>query len=262
MALWAAALLTAVAPSAWFWIMETLSSWSGGSYSSLVAIRLICSGYKLDNAAQALLHPIQDLPFMEYGAAPLIALSWGGALLAGRIGRPRLGRILPYLTVALLVVCNLPSPLLFILDMSRDPACTEIWGPPEITGWNTAMRLYALVPAVLILLALRTPGTRRGRLTRVGATLLLATPTLLFATADTATGRANDPQELGCTEDAEQDSRFPREILEGHYGEGAPGPADTPDHELLAYNDRLCEPPVQNRDDVDSSTMEKATPGQ
>ncbi|MEV4096736.1 hypothetical protein [Streptosporangium saharense] len=265
--LWAAAILTAAAPSAWFWIVATLSNESGGSYSSLiVAMGGICPGFELDLRLQILLTPLRDFPLMEYGAAPLIALSWGGVLLARRIGRPRLGRILPYLTVALLVVSNLPSPLLFVLDMARDPACAGNWGPPEITTWNNVMGLYALVPAVLVLLAPRTPGARRGRLARVGVSLVLAAPVLLCVTASSPAGKVSAPRDLEClgfddgapSRLTKQDRRFLCAIRDGLTDETVPELAKMPDRELLAYGDRLCELAVRNGGNLRAPELERA----
>lgn len=265
--LWAAAILTAAAPSAWFWIVVTLSNESNSTYSSLiVTMGGICPGFELDLRLWALLIPLRDFPLMEYGAAPLIALSWGGVLLARRIGRPRLGRILPSLTVALLVVSNLPSPLLFVLDTARDPACAGNWGPPEITTWSNARGLYSLIPAVLVLLALRTPGARRGRLARVGVSLVLAAPVLLCVTASAPAGKVSASRDLDCfafdegppSKLNERDRRFLCAIRDGLTWKAVPELAQMPDRELLAYGDHLCELAVRNGGNLRAPELERA----
>ncbi|GAA4229850.1 hypothetical protein FHR32_000038 [Streptosporangium album] len=105
--------------------------------------------------SQELLSPLWDLPLLWFGYAPLTALACGGVLLSVRAGRPRLGRVLARSAATVVIVRHLPSQLLLMLDLSAGPGCAESWGPPEILGQSVMMDLYHLVPALLVLLAVR-----------------------------------------------------------------------------------------------------------
>ncbi|ACZ91386.1 hypothetical protein [Streptosporangium roseum] len=263
--LWAAAILTTVAPDIYFRVAPMWSGAEGGVFFSWVSWGR-CTGYEVDSQLQSLLDPVWDFPLLWFGSAPLIALAWGGRLLSERTGRPRLGRILAHSAVTVMIVRHLPSPLLFMLDASADRRCMESWGPLEVTGWGITMDLYYLVPVALVLLAVRTPGpSRRGRLARTGTAVSLAIMIIIGAVADTAAGKVSDSQTLDCAGfgdgvASELDGRekgFLCGIRDGAFGEGVPQLADLPDRELLAYGRHLCELAVRNGGDINAPAVSK-----
>ncbi|MET8387174.1 hypothetical protein ABZV14_29665 [Streptosporangium canum] len=264
--LWAAAILTTVAPDIYFRVATMLSGAEERVFYGWVSWGR-CTGYEINSQLRSLLGPVWDFPLLWFGSAPLIALAWGGRLLSERTGHPQLGRILARSAVTVMIVRHLPSPLLFMFDASNDPRCVQSWGPLEVTGWGIAMNLYYLVPAVLVLLAVRAPGpSRRGRLARTGAAASLAIMIIVGAVADTAAGRVSDSWALDCAGSGdgtvsgldEHEKGFLCGVRDESFGRGVPQLADMPDRELLAYGRHLCELAVRNGGDVNAPAVSKA----
>lgn len=264
--LWAAAILTAVSPDICFQILMMLSDTTDGVFYSWGSFGW-CAGQEIDFRLQRLLSPVWDLPLLWFGSAPLIALAWGGRLLSERAGCPRLGRILARAAVTVVIARHLPSPLLFVLDASADRGCVNNWGPPEVTGWSLTMDLYYLIPAVLVLLTLRIPGSPRGsRLARAGTAVSLVLTMIIFTVADAAAGRVSDSRALDCAGFGdgtvsgldESEKGFLCGIRDNLSGSGVPELADMPDRKLLAYGRRLCDLAVRSGGDVRAPAVSKA----
>lgn len=258
MILWAAAILTAATPGICFWITEMLfgpEDDGGGIWVSFG----FCAGREADFALNRLLGPLWDFPLLWFESVPLIVLAWGGVVLSERGGHPGLGRILGRSAAAVMIVSHLPSPLLFVLDMSAGAGCADSWEPLELIGWGIAMDLYHLVPAVLVLLAVRTPGlSRRGAFARTAIAVSLVIVMLLTAGADAARGKVSDESALDCAGFGngtvsgldEDEKGFLCGIRDDLFGRGVPQLANMPDRELLAYGRHLCDLAVRNGGDA------------
>lgn len=265
--LWAAAVLIAMAPDLYFRIVRMLSGAEDGVFFSSITWGW-CAGDEIDSQLRSLLTPVWDFPLLWFGSAPLIALACGAVLLSLWSGRPRLGRILARSAAAVMIAHHLPSPLLLMLDVSTDPGCAENWGPPEILGWNVAMDLYHLIPAILVLLAVRTPGLPpRGGLTRTATAVSLVAVVILSAVADTAAGEVSTSRALDCAGFGdgtmsgfdEREKGFLCAVRDDTLDRGVPQLADMPDRELLAYGRQLCDLAVANGGDAYSPAVSEAT---
>ncbi len=263
--LWTAAILVALTPTVIFLIATMLPGVMDSSYVTWVSFGW-CQGYEIDSEAQRLLGAIRGLP-LQFGSAPLIALAWGGLLLSRRTGHLRLGRLLARSVATVMIANHLPTLLLLMLDVSRDPECVQAWGPPEVVGWNTATNLYYLLPPVLVLLAVRVPGPpRRGRLARTGAVVSLVAVLALGAVADSAAGKGSDSDALDCagfgdgtvTGLDKAEKGFLCGIRDDASGGGVPELADMPDRDLLAYGRQLCDLAARNGGDVHAPAVAKA----
>ncbi|WP_344930329.1 hypothetical protein, partial [Streptosporangium carneum] len=266
-ALWTAAILTAIAPAACFMIIALLSGGAGDSFSYGFVTYGWCAGYEADLQIRRLLGPIHTFSLPYFGSVPLIVLAWGGMLLSKRVGRPRIGRILARSVATVMIVEYLSSPLLLMLDVSRSSGCAQVWGPPEVVGWSVAANLYYLVPAILVLVVVRTPGLpRRSHLARTGATLSLVAVIVLGTVADSAASPVSDVMALGCQGFGEgtasgfdeSEKEFLCAIRSDRLGEGVPELADMPDRDLLAYGRRLCDLAAQNEGNVSAPAVSKA----
>ncbi|WP_433376946.1 hypothetical protein [Streptosporangium sp. CA-115845] len=262
--LWAAAILTAATPGIYFWITAMLSGTKGGSGVVWMTSRY-CAGHETDFELNLLLGPLWGFPLLWFGSVPLIALAWGGEILSRRAGHPRLGRILGRSAATVMIVRHLPTPLLFVFDMSADPGCVDNWGPLELTGRGIAMDFYRLIPAILVLLAVRAPGAPRGGLARTVIAVPLVIVTLLGVGADAARGKVSSVSALDCAGFGdgtvsgldESEREFLCRVRD--YDRGISELEDMPDRDLLGYGRRLCDLVVRvGGGDVDAPAVPEA----
>jgi hypothetical protein len=198
--LWAAALLTAVAPSLYFWIEVLLSGNDGGRMYGWASFGQ-CEGYRLNDLIQAPQQVIEALFLFWHGGAPMIVLSFAGWYLSVRAGRHRLGRIVARCVATVLLLLPLPGLLLVAFDAALGPDCLAAWGPPDLIGWRVGMGLYELAPPILVLLAVRPPRrvfVRRGRVVRTALAILTVAATLLLPAKATPPGKVSSERELDC----------------------------------------------------------------
>ncbi|MEU6429523.1 hypothetical protein ABZ860_26805 [Microbispora sp. NPDC046973] len=199
-ALWAAATLTAVAPALFFWVIWTLTG-DYGSRSYLSMSQGSCLGWDIYDQVSPWAYPVKAFPLFSYDGAPLIVLGFAGWWLSLRSGRIGLGRIIGRCVAVVLLVLNLPDFLLPTLDAALGPACTQIWGPPELLSQQFAWRLYDCLPPILVLLAVRAPRrafVRRGPVVRTAAGVLTVTAGVLLPAASAPPGKVSAEWELGC----------------------------------------------------------------
>ncbi|MGW0588338.1 hypothetical protein [Streptosporangium sp. NPDC002607] len=240
-----------------------LSGTKGGSGAIWMTSRY-CAGHEIDFELNLLLGPLWGFPLLWFGSVPLIALAWGVEILSRRAGRSRLGRILGRFAATVMIVRHLPTPLLFMFDLSADPGCVDNWGPLELTGRGIAMDFYRLIPAILMLLAVRAPRTPRGGLARTVIAVPLVIVTLLGVGADAARGKVSSVSALDCAGFGdgtvsgldESEKGFLCQVRDDTRGISAL--EDMPDRELLAYGRHLCDLAVRNGGDAYAPAVSKA----
>ncbi|TQS24506.1 hypothetical protein [Microbispora sp. KK1-11] len=198
--LWAAATLTAAAPALYFWAVSILTGDDGSrSYWSMSSGS--CLGWDIYDQVSPWASPIKAFPLFSYDGAPLIVLGFAGWCLSLRSGRAGPGRVVGRCVAVVLLVLNLPDFLLPALDAALGPACTQIWGPPELLSWQIGRGLYDCLPPVLVLFAVRAPRrafVRRGAVVRTTAAVLAVTAVVLLPAASAPPGKVSAQWELGC----------------------------------------------------------------
>ncbi|MGW0590998.1 hypothetical protein [Streptosporangium sp. NPDC002607] len=123
--LWAAAMLTALAPSLYFWVSSLLSGDDGTRYYAYMFSGR-CTGAQIHSLIPEYL--ISQLPLFGYGGAPLLVLALAGWYVGVRTGRDRLGRVVARCAAAVLLLRRLPDLLLLSLDGALGPQCLNSWG--------------------------------------------------------------------------------------------------------------------------------------
>jgi hypothetical protein len=240
-------------------------SGAGGGEGGVWMSSAVCAGHELDFRLSRMLDPVWDLPFLWFGAVPLIALAWGSLVLSERAGRPGIGRILGRLAALVMIVRYLPSPLLLMIDISVDPGCAVLWGP-GLTSWGVTKDLCGLVAAILVLLAVRSSRTPRSGLTRTAIAVPLVIVVLLGVVGDAARGKVSDESALDCAGFGdgtvsgldESEREFLCRVRDDHRW-GISELEDMPDRDLLAYGRGLCDLAVRlGGGDVDAPAVAEA----
>lgn len=196
--LWAAAALTAAAPQVPYLLAEPSYQVVGWSYVGS------CLGNDLNN----LIWPVAVLPFAWFGGLPLLGLAFTGWWLCRRTGRDRLGRVIARTAAGLLLVTCLPELVFLLLDATLAPVCLGAWGPPEEIGMTVVSNAYSVIPPLLVLLAVRQPQVRRGRLFRT-VTAAFAVAALLLVGMERNPGTISAEHELDCIGSGEATVRWP-----------------------------------------------------
>ncbi|GIH66369.1 hypothetical protein Msi02_71860 [Microbispora siamensis] len=267
--LWAAAALTAVAPTLYFWIVSILAG-DYGSRSYISTYWGSCLGWDIYDRVFPRTYLITDFPLFSYGGAPLIVLGCAGWYLSLRSGRARLGRIIGRCVAAVLLVLNLPGFLLPTLDAALGPACLDAWGPPELFSAQVGWGLYDCLPPVLVLLAVRAPRrvfVRRGPVVRTTAAVLAVTAVVLLPAASAPPGKVNAQWELGCPGFgdgtvkglSEADKRFLCTVRYDHrYGSGLEEWNQVSDEAVLDQGRHLCALATRHGGDIRARAVQEA----
>ncbi|OPG11158.1 hypothetical protein B1L11_22030 [Microbispora sp. GKU 823] len=267
--LWAAAALTAVAPTLYFWIVSILAG-DYGSRSYISTYWGSCLGWDIYDRVSPRTYLITDFPLFSYGGAPLIVLGCAGWYLSLRSGRARLGRIIGRCVAAVLLVLNLPGFLLPTLDAALGPACLDVWGPPELFSAQVGWGLYDCLPPVLVLLAVRAPRrvfVRRGPVVRTTAAVLAVTAVVLLPAASAPPGKVNAQWELGCPGFgdgtvkglSEADKRFLCAVRYDHrYGSGLEEWNEVSDEAVLDQGRHLCALATRHGGDIGAAAVQEA----
>ncbi|MEU8192686.1 hypothetical protein AB0C10_02770 [Microbispora amethystogenes] len=199
--LWAAAVLTAAAPTLYFLVASILTGGGETVEGFITAVSFECPGWAIYDRVYFPADQVIGFPLLATDGAPLIVLGFAGWWLSVRKGRLRLGGIIGRSVAVVLLVRYLPEFLLPTLDAVLGPACRQQWGPPglfdSLVGWG----LYDSLPPLLILLAVRAPRrgfVRRGPVARTAAAVLAAAAVVLLPAASAAAGRVSTARELGC----------------------------------------------------------------
>ncbi|GII04099.1 hypothetical protein Pta02_61070 [Planobispora takensis] len=270
--LWAAALLTALAPSLYSWVSSLLSGDDGSRYYTYMAWGQ-CAGARIHFMIPE--HLISRLPLFDYGGAPLLLLALAGWYAGIRTGRERLGGVIARCAAALLLLRRLPDLLLLALDGAFGPHCLEAWGPPEVVNAQAGWDLYHLLPPILVLLAVRLPRrafVRRGRLARTTAMILTVTATLLLTAQAAPSGKVSTEGELDCAGfgdgTAEGLSQAEKTFLcevRGYHGfhgdDGIEGWQDAPDRVVVAQGHHLCGVATRYGGDTGAPAVQEAPHG-
>ncbi|MEN3537494.1 hypothetical protein AAH991_20445 [Microbispora sp. ZYX-F-249] len=268
--LWAAAALTAVAPALYSRVVSLLSG-DDGSRSYVTMSSGSCLGWDIYDQISPWAYLIKALPLFSYGGAPLIVLGFAGWCLSLRSGRAGLGGIIGRWVALVLLVLNLPDFLLPALDAALGPACTEIWGPPELLSRQFAWRLYDFLPPILVLLAVRAPRrpyVRRGPLARTTAAVLVVTAVVLVPAASASPGRVSTKRELDCAGFgdgtvkglSETDKRFLCAVrgYDRPYESGVEGWDEVSDQDVLAQGRHLCALATRHGGDIHARAVQEA----
>ncbi|MET8053931.1 hypothetical protein ABZU75_40755, partial [Streptosporangium sp. NPDC005286] len=244
-------MLTALAPSLYFWVSSLLSGDDGPRYYAYMFSGR-CTGAQIHSLIPEYL--ISQLPLFGYGGAPLLVLALAGWYVGVRTGRDRLGRVVARCAAAVLLLRRLPDLLLLSLDGALGPQCLNSWGPPELMNAQAGWDLYHLLPPALVLLAIQLPRrafVRRGRLARTTAMLLTVTATLLVTAQAAPSGKVSTEGELDCAGFgdgtvrglSEVEKTFLCEVRGYHsfYGDGGiEGWQDAPDRVVVTQGHHLC----------------------
>ncbi|MEU7941383.1 hypothetical protein [Microbispora bryophytorum] len=268
--LWAAATLTAAAPSLFFWVIWTLTG-DYGSRSYLSMSSGSCLGWDIYVQVSPWAYPVKAFPLFSYGGAPLIVLGFAGWCLSLRSGRTGLGRMIGRCVAVVLLVLNLPDLLLPTLDAALGPACTQIWGPPELLSQQFAWGLYDCVPPILVLLAVRAPRrafVRRGPVVRTAADVLAVTAVVLLPAASAPPGKVSAQWELGCPgfgddtatrlNSAEKDFLCTVRGYDRPYDSGVEGWDEVSDQDVLAQGRHLCALATRRGGDIAARAVSEA----
>ncbi|MEU6410957.1 hypothetical protein [Microbispora sp. NPDC046933] len=269
-ALWAAAALTAVAPTLYFWVVSILAG-DGGSRSYISTYWGSCLGWDIHDLVSPWIYLITGFPLFSYGGAPLIVLGCAGWYLSLRSGRAGLSRITGRCVAVVLLVLNLPGFLLPTLDAALGPACLDAWGPPELFSWQVGWGLYDCLPPLLVLLAVRAPRrayVRRGPAARTAAAVLAVTAVVLLPAASAAPGSVSAPWELGCFGSgdgtvkglSEADKRFLCEVrgYDHPYDSGLQGWNEVSDQAVLDQGRHLCALATRHGGDIGARAVQEA----
>ncbi|MGI5289874.1 hypothetical protein ACQEVF_41940 [Nonomuraea polychroma] len=265
---WAAALLTALAPDIYDWASSLLTGDDGSRFYAYMSSGS-CLGHEIDSMIPEYL--IGQVPLFWYGGAPLIVLAFAGWYACVRTGRDRLGRIVVRFAAVVLLLQRLPGVVLLLLDGALDPACVAAWGPSELVSWRLGWGLYYLVPAVLVLLAVRAPRAfvRRGRFARTTAMALTVTAVLLVAVQAAPPGKVSTERELDCAGFgdgtvkglSEAEKKFLCDVrgYNDFYDQGGiEGWADAPDRVVLSQGHHLCGLATRHGGDVSVPAVQDA----
>ncbi|MBE3014288.1 hypothetical protein IL992_34695 [Microbispora sp. NEAU-D428] len=267
--LWAAAALTAVAPTLYFWVVSILAG-DYGSRSYISTYWGSCLGWDIYDQVHSRTYLISDFPLFSYGGAPLIVLGFAGWGLSLRSGRAGPGRIIGRCVAVVLLVLNLPDFLLPTLDAALGPACLDAWGPPELFSWQIGRGLYDCLPPFLVLLAVRAPRrvfVRRGPIVRTTAAVLAATAVVLLPAASAPPGKVSAQWELGCSGFgdgtvkglSEADKRFLCAVRYDHrYGSGLEEWNEVSDQAVLDQGRHLCALATRHGGDIGARVVQEA----
>lgn len=270
--LWAAAMLTALAPSLYFWVSSLLSGDDGARYyAHMFSGR--CTGAQIHSMIPEYLS--SQLPLFDYGGAPLLVLALAGRYVGARTRRDRLGRVVARCAAAVLLLQPLLDLLLFSLDGAFGPECLAAWGPSELLSLQAGWDLYHLVPPVLVLLAVQVPRrafVRRGRLARTAATILTVTATLLVTAQAGPAGKVSTESELDCAGFgdgtvkglSEAEKKFLCEVrgYSSFYDDGGiEGWQDAPDQVVVTQGHHLCRVATRHGGDTGAPAVRDAPPG-
>ena len=267
---WAAATLTAVAPSLFFWVIRTLTG-DDGSRSYLSMSSGSCLGWDIHDQVSPWAYPIKAVPLFWYDGAPLIVLGFAGWCLSVRSGRTGLGRIIGRCVAVVLLVLNLPDFLLPALDAALGPACEAMWGPPEMLSQQIGWGLYDCLPPILVLLAVRAPRrayVRRGPVVRITAAVLAVTAVVLLPAESASPGKVSTERELDCAGFgdgtvkglSETDKRFLCAVrgYDLPYDSGVEGWDEVSDQEVLAQGRHLCALAPRHGGDTGARAVQEA----
>ncbi|MBX6382327.1 MAG: hypothetical protein IRZ07_05025 [Microbispora sp.] len=268
--LWAAAALTAAAPTLFSWVTSLLAGGDTGEVIVWEATAApFCLGWDIYDLVYSQAYPVIGFPLFSYDGALLIVSGFAGWYPSLRRGRARLAGIIGRCTAVVLLVLNLPDFLLPALDsVLGGSACLDLWGPPEMYSARIWWGLYDCVPPVLLLFAVRAPRrayVRRGPVARTATALLAVTAVVLLPAASAAPGKVSTERELDCTGPgdgglSEADKRFVCAVR----GYGPPfesrveGWDDVPDRELLNQGRHLCALATRHGGDIDAQAVQEA----
>ncbi|WP_432929545.1 hypothetical protein ACQPZZ_05480 [Microbispora sp. CA-135349] len=271
---WAAATLTAVAPTLYFWVTSILAGDDTveGYVSVVVSFPASCPGWNIYELVYPRAYTITDFPLFSYHGAPLIVLGFAGWCLSLRSGRPGLARIIGRCVAVVLLVLALPGFPLPILDAALGgSACLAVWGPPEVYSTHIWWGLYDCVPPVLVLLAVRAPRrpfVRRGPVVRTTAAVLAVTAVVLLPAASASPGRVSTEQELDChgfgdgtvKGMTEADKRFLCAVrgYDRPYDSGVEGWDEVSDQGVLAQGRHLCTLATRHGGDTGARAVQEA----
>ncbi|MEV1201451.1 hypothetical protein [Microbispora rosea] len=267
---WAAATLTAVAPSLFFWVIWTLTG-DYGSRSYLSMSSGSCLGWDIYDQVSPWAYPVKAVPLFSYGGAPLIVLGFAGWYLSVRRGRAGLGRIIGRCVAVVLLVLDLPLFLLPTLDAALGPACEAMWGPPELLSRQIGWGLYDCLPPILVLLAVRAPRrafVRRGPVVRTAAAVLAVTAVVLIPAASASPGKVSTERELDCAGFgdgtvkglSETDKRFLCAVrgYDRPYDSGVEGWDEVSDQDVVAQGRQLCALATRHGGDTGARAVQEA----
>ncbi|MEV7805097.1 hypothetical protein AB0O28_19315 [Microbispora sp. NPDC088329] len=157
------------------------------------------------------------------------------------------------------------------LDAALGPACTQIWGPPELLSQHFEWRLYDCLPPVLVLLAVRAPRrpfVRRGPVVRTTAAVLAVTAVVLLPAASSPPGKVSAQWELGCPgfgdgavtrlSAAEKDFLCAVRGPDHRYNSGLEGWDEVSDQDVLAQGRHLCTLATRHGGDTGARAVQEA----
>ncbi|MBP2708415.1 hypothetical protein JOL79_32015 [Microbispora sp. RL4-1S] len=267
-ALWAGATLTALAPTLCFQLLYLLTG-DDGVQVYVTSGSAFCPGFEM--SLKLPVSQLREVPLLYFGGAPLIVLGCAAWWMAVRRGRGRLGRTAGRCVAGALILSQLSYLLPMLVDLGLGPGCAALWGPPDEVGGTLAIRLYDLLPPVLILLAVRPERfTPRGPVFRTTAAVLTAAAVLLLVAESAPAGEVSWEPALDCAglghgtvRGLDQGEKRFLCAVRGYTPElmetgGIPGWERVPDREVLAQGRQLCDVATRNGGDVNAAPVQAA----
>ncbi|MET9342278.1 hypothetical protein [Nonomuraea sp. NPDC003804] len=153
-----------------------------------------CPGFDLYDEVGMVLQPLAMVP------QPVIVLvGFGLWLLLVRTGSPRWGRAVGWLTGLGLTWGSLMTLGFAAVDLAVEAECARSWAPFFALDGFALWNACDVLAGVLILVAVRVPGTRRrGWISRTAAAAVAVLLLLSLQTGDAALGKATWPGDESC----------------------------------------------------------------
>ncbi|GII01632.1 hypothetical protein [Planobispora takensis] len=246
---WAAAFALALAEVV-YWRFIGPDSYSYGY--ALLGDPARCLGNEfMDDHGYEILAVVFAIPLFWLGILPFVVVSFAAWLAGNRWGRPRIGRIVTRVAVAVIGLVAflplLPTGLDAALDVMLGTNCLDVWGGPAILSISLGQALVTLVCLVLMLRAVRPSRARRSAVARVALSLLLVPPLLFLPVSDAVPGRisgseiCHDDEGLEI-EDLTGEAKFLCQVRGGPWAEygGLSEFEGMPDEQVLVYGRHLC----------------------
>ncbi|GAA0361687.1 hypothetical protein GCM10009530_09070 [Microbispora corallina] len=155
--------------SRWWWAAALIVSSAGAarllfldhSFFGPMDIPAVCPGWDAYMTAGPVLGEVLvRVPPLWFAGLPGLVLAFLTHLVSLRLGRPRIGVVVPRAVAALLLAAYGTGPVAFAVDMAVDRTCLDTWGGSLGVAFFLTANVAATLAALCVLAAVRRSSRR------------------------------------------------------------------------------------------------------